>query len=104
MRIMLTLSATLIGAWVAGVAAATASADPVDDQFLDSLNAAGITYPDAGKVVVVGKYVCTMVDQGKQLIDVVKTIQAQNPGLHGDNAAKFTAIAANVYCPGTLGH
>ena len=36
------------------------------------------------------------------MADVVKTVQSENPGLHGDNAARFTAIAANVYCPTTL--
>ena len=36
------------------------------------------------------------------MADIVKTIQTQNPGLHGDNAARFAAIAANVYCPTTL--
>jgi len=35
-------------------------------------------------------------------VDVVKDIQAQNSGLRGDNAARFTAIAANVYCPSAL--
>ena len=36
------------------------------------------------------------------MADLVKTVQAQNPGLSSDNAAKFAAIAANVYCPNAL--
>jgi hypothetical protein len=37
------------------------------------------------------------------MADVVKDVQNLNPGLHWDNAARFTAIAANVYCPQALG-
>ncbi|MEE6176262.1 DUF732 domain-containing protein [Mycobacterium sp. 050134] len=88
--------AALIGA------AAPASADGNDDAFLASLQAAGITYQGADRVIAAGKSVCKMVDQGKQMADVVKTVQNLNPGLHGDNAARFTAIAANVYCPQAL--
>ncbi len=83
-------------------AASPASADGNDDAFLASLHAAGITYQNADRVIAAGKSVCKMVDQGKQMVDVVKTVQSLNPGLHGDNAARFTAIAADVYCPQAL--
>ncbi len=98
MKPLLALSAVvaLIGT------AAPAYADGNDDAFLASLQAAGITYPSPDRVVAAGKSVCKMVDQGKQMVDVVKTVQNLNPGLHGDNAARFTAIAANVYCPQAL--
>lgn len=82
--------------------AAPAYADSNDDAFLASLQAAGITYPDPGRVIAVGKWVCQAVGQGTQLVDVVKTIQTQNSRLQGDNAARFTAIAASVYCPNAL--
>jgi len=94
--LMLTSLAAMIGV------AAPASADSNDDAFLASLQAAGITYPDPGRVIAVGKWVCQAAGQGTQMVDVVKKVQAQNPGLHGDNAARFTAIAANVYCPRAL--
>ena len=94
--LMLTSLAAMIGV------AAPASADSNDDAFLASLQAAGITYPDPDRVIAAGKWVCQAVGQGTQLADAVKTIQTQNPGLHGDNAARFTAIAANVYCPQAL--
>jgi hypothetical protein len=84
--------------------AAPAYADASDDRFLASLQAAGVTFPDPVKVIAAGKWVCQTVGQGAQMVDVVKTIQTKNPGLSGDNAAKFTAIAANVYCPQALGH
>lgn len=79
-----------------------ARADGNDDAFLASLRAAGITFPDPGPAIGAGRWVCQAVGKGTQMVDVVKTIQAQNPGLHGDNAARFTAIAANVYCPQAL--
>jgi Protein of unknown function (DUF732) len=82
--------------------AVPARADSNDDEFLASLQAAGITYPDPGRVIAAGKWVCQAVGQGTQMVDVVKAVQAQNSGLHGDNAARFTAIAANVYCPQAL--
>ena len=84
--------------------AAPAHADSTDDRFVASLQAAGVTFPDPAKVIAAGKWVCQAVGQGTQMVDVVKTIQSKNPGLHGDNAAKFTAIAASVYCPQALGH
>ena len=90
---MLTSLAVVIGM------ATPARADSNDDAFLASLQAAGVTYPDPSKVIAAGKWVCQTFGQGMQLVDVVKAVQARNPGLHGDNAAKFTAIAANAYCP-----
>ena len=92
----------LVGvAAVIGVAA-PAHADGNDDAFLASLQAAGITYPDPARVVAAGRWVCQAVGQGTQMVDVVKAVQSHNAGLHGDNAARFTAIAANVYCPNAL--
>jgi uncharacterized protein DUF732 len=82
--------------------AGPARADSTDDAFLVSLRAAGITFPDPGPAIGAGRWVCDAMGKGTQTVDVVKAIQAQNPGLHGDNAARFTAIAANVYCPQTL--
>ena len=100
MKLLLTLMslAAIIGM------AAPAQADGDDDAFLASLQAAGITYPDPNRAIAAGKWVCKMVDEGTQMVDVVKTVQNLNPKLQGDNAAKFTAIAANVYCPQALGH
>jgi Protein of unknown function (DUF732) len=95
------MKALLLTATVAAVVGAAwpAHADSNDDAFLASLQAAGITYQGVDRVIAAGKSVCTMAAQGKQMVDVVKTVQSLNPGLHGDNAARFTAIAANAYCP-----
>jgi Protein of unknown function (DUF732) len=97
-KLLLTLTslAAMIGM------AAPAYADATDDTFLATLHAAGITAPQPDKAIAAGKWVCNMVHLGDPMVDVVKTVQTANPGLSADNAAKFTAIAANVYCPATL--
>jgi hypothetical protein len=85
------------------VSAAPARADANQDQaFLVSLKAAGISYRDPDSAIAAGKKVCEMVDSGKTGVEVVKVLQDGNPGLTQGNAAKFTAIAANVYCPAQL--
>ncbi|SOX53292.1 DUF732 domain-containing protein [Mycobacterium ahvazicum] len=84
--------------------AAPASADAMDDQFLAALTASGVTFPDPGRAIAAGKWVCQAVGQGTQMVDVVKTVEDRNPGLREENAAKFAAIAATAYCPASLPH
>ena len=96
-------SAAVIGLAVMLGVAVPAHADAPDDQFLATLQAAGITYSDPGRAIAAGKAVCNMAGQGTQMADIVKSVQKLNPKLQGDNAAKFTAIAANVDCPDALG-
>jgi hypothetical protein len=98
MRFLLTLAslAAMIGM------AVPASADSTDDQFLAALGAAGLTYPDPARAITAGKSVCTMaVDQNMRMVNVVIAIHNSNPRLKWDEAAKFTSIAANAYCPQT---
>ncbi|KAA1248556.1 DUF732 domain-containing protein [Mycobacterium simiae] len=92
---------------LAGVAAMIAMAAPTyadtsDDAFLVTLQRAGITYPDPARAVAAGRWVCEQVASGMQMVDVVNEVQRSNVGLRGDNAARFTAIAANAYCPKAL--
>lgn len=83
--------------------AAPAHADPSQDQaFLVSLGAAGITFKDQGSVIAAGHKVCDMANDGKSGVELVKVLQGANPGLSQVDAAKFTAIAAGVYCPAQL--
>ncbi len=82
--------------------AVPAYADSTDDQFLAALGAAGLTYPDPDKAIAAGKSVCKMAnDNNMRMANVVIAIHNSNPGLQWDKAAKFTAIAANAYCPDT---
>lgn len=83
--------------------AAPAHASPDEDQaLLVSLNAAGIKYKDTASVITTGKAVCEMAAAGKSGVEVVQVLQSANPGLTQENAARFTAIAAGVYCPARL--
>lgn len=94
---MLTGLAVMIGL------AAPAHAGPNEDQaLLVSLQAAGIKYKDTASVITTGKAVCDMAAAGKSGVEVVEMLQSANPGLSQENAARFTAIAAGVYCPATL--
>jgi hypothetical protein len=76
--------------------AAPAKADP-DDDFLAALQNAGITYKGGADAIGIGHRACQLMDQGNAEADVVKNMAQQNPGF-GD-AAQFTRIAENVYCP-----
>jgi hypothetical protein len=98
MKLLLTLTsfAAIIGM------AVPAHADSTDDAFIASLQAADFTFPDSDRAIAAGKYVCQAIGQGTQMADVVKTIQSKNSALSEDKAAKFTAIAANAYCPQAL--
>ncbi len=82
--------------------AVPAYADSTDDQFLAALGAAGLGYPDPDKAVAAGKSVCKMAnDSNMRMANVVIAIHNSNPGLKWDEAATFTKIAANAYCPDT---
>ena len=70
-----------------------------DQAFLVALTQAGLTYQDPDRAVAVGKKVCDLVDQGMAGVDIVRNLEQYNPGFAGDGAAKFTAIAAEAYCP-----
>jgi hypothetical protein len=96
------LLALLGAAAVIGIAA-PAHAYTSDDEFLATVQAAGIHAPDPQRAITAGRWVCQRAGEGAQMADLVKSVQAQNPGLSADNAAKFAAIAANVYCPNALG-
>ncbi|KAA1248557.1 DUF732 domain-containing protein [Mycobacterium simiae] len=99
MRLLLTLT----GVAVAVGTAVPARADANQNQaFLVALGAAGITYQNSEATVAVGKKVCDMAKDGKPAVEVVRNLQDLNPGLTQVNAARFTAIAAGVYCPQQL--
>lgn len=102
MKLLLIPASAAVAAGAIGLAT-PAQADANQDQaFLVSLNAAGITYNDPESAIAAGKTVCTLADGGKSGVEVVQVLQNGNPGLSQENAARFTAIAANVYCPAKL--
>lgn len=92
----------VLASFVAALAvAAPAHADPSgpDANFLGELNKDGITYQSGPVAISVGKRACSLMDQGLPAADVIKDVASRNPGFTGDGAAKFTAIASQIYCP-----
>ena len=83
-------------------APALAHADGNDQSFLVALQQAGLSYQDPDRAVSAGKQVCDLVSGGMTGVDIVKNLEQYNPGFAGDGAAKFTAIAAEAYCPNAL--
>jgi hypothetical protein len=81
--------------------AAPAHADPDGDDsaFLARLGDAGITYSSPMQVIASAKAVCGLMSRGETGLQVVSDIKDQNPGMTLDAAAKFAALAADVYCP-----
>jgi hypothetical protein len=91
-----------VATMIAVAAPAHAHADGNDQSFLVALQQAGLTYQDADRAVSAGKQVCDLVDGGMTGVDIVKNLEQYNPGFAGNGAAKFTAIAAEAYCPNAL--
>jgi hypothetical protein len=81
--------------------AAPAQADPdhSDQQFLDALGKAGITYQSPEQAVNAARQVCALIGTGQSGAVVVQQLTQVNPGFAADGAQKFTAIAASAYCP-----
>ncbi len=93
----------------AGVALVIGTAAPAhadltgkDQAFLTTLRQAGLVYMNPDRAVAAGKSVCQLADGGLDGAEIVKDLQDRNPGFQGDGAAKFTALAAQAYCPEKL--
>jgi hypothetical protein len=91
-----------VATMIAVAAPAHAHADGNDQSFLVALQRAGLTYQNPDRAVSAGKQVCDLVDGGMTGVDIVKNLEQYNPGFAGNGAAKFTAIAAEAYCPNAL--
>lgn len=88
------------------VCATPAGAEPDDAHddagFIASLRQSSITFTSEQQAIVAARAVCGLVNNGESGLQVVKELQADNAGLTLDAAAKFSAIAANSYCPHQL--
>jgi hypothetical protein len=106
MRRLLTLFSVAAAIALAAPAQADPSPSPsptpdpaVDADFLAQLRQAGLSYQDPAAAIAAARTVCELVDSGEQDTNIVNNLQLRNPGFSGSGAAKFTAIAANAYCP-----
>jgi hypothetical protein len=87
---------------IAAAAPAHADTTATDQAFLNTLRQAGLTYLNPDRAISAAKSVCQLADEGMEGVEIVQNLQAQNPGFGGDGAAKFTALAAQAYCPEKL--
>ena len=99
------LTVTLVGFATAVTLAAPASADPVNNDnnnFLNALNRAGISYNDPTNTEQLGQSICPMlVEPGKNLASIYS--QVSNNGISPGMASFFTGIAISMYCPQFMG-
>lgn len=98
MKLVLTISSV---AAVIGLAV-PAHADDTDDAFLASLNSAGFTYNDPDQAIKAAHYVCSAAGGGTAMADIAKAMTSKAAALTEEKAEKFTAIAANAYCPDVI--
>ena len=93
---LLALGAGLLTA--AAAFAAPAEADPVDDNFLDALNHAGVEFGEPGNAMAVGQSICPMLEQpGGNFAAAAATVSHR--GMSPQMAKMFTTIAIQMYCP-----
>jgi len=76
-------------------------ADPAgaDEDFVATLDKAGITYSSPEQAVAAARQVCVLMGRGLTGADIVNKMTAANPGFAESGAAKFAAIATKTYCP-----
>jgi Protein of unknown function (DUF732) len=69
-----------------------------DDDFIDSLNQAGVDFGQPGNAMAVGESICPMLAQpGGSFAGAVSSIRRQ--GMSPRMAQAFTTIAIQTYCP-----
>lgn len=78
--------------------AAPAEADPVDDNFIDALNHAGIDFGQPGNAMSVGQSICPMLAQPGGSV-AAAAASVSHRGMSPQMAQMFTTIAIQMYCP-----
>ena len=84
------------------VAAAPASADPVDDSFLNAVDSAGVGMGNPTDALALGQSVCPMLaEPGQNLADAASGV-ADTAGMPLGPATMFTGLAITAFCPGAV--
>jgi hypothetical protein len=81
-----------------GLAAPTAHADAVDNNFLAALKAKGINFASPQSAIVAGHVVCDQLDLGRQPSDVANDV-TKNSNLDGYHAGFFVGASIAAFCP-----
>jgi len=81
-----------------GVAAPTAHADAVDNNFLAALKAKGINFASPQAAIIAGHEVCDELDLGRQPSDVATDV-TKNSNLDGYHGGFFVGASIAAFCP-----
>ena len=81
-----------------GLAAPTAHADAVDNNFLAALKAKGINFASSQAAIIAGHEVCDELDLGRQTSDVATDV-TKNSNLDGYHAGFFVGASVAAFCP-----
>jgi hypothetical protein len=82
--------------------AAPAEASPVDDDFIDALNHAGVNFGEPGNAMSMGQSVCSMLAKpGGNIAAAAQQVRGSN-GMSAGTAKMFATIAIQMYCPTML--
>jgi hypothetical protein len=92
----LALSVVLLS--LSGVAAPTARADAVDNNFLNALQSKGITFASKQAAIVSAHQVCDELDSGRAKTDVANDVMQQS-SLDGYHAGFFVGVSVAAFCP-----
>jgi hypothetical protein len=92
---------------VALLAAAPATADSNDDQYLEQLNANGLGCGQGAftcaigdsDMIRMGHAICRQVRGGNSVLSVERAILRAKPGLQPAQAVKFVSASVTAYCP-----
>lgn len=98
----MSLLSTLTAATAALVGAAPAGADSVTDSFLNAVDQAGVTAPNAVDTAALGQSVCPMLAEPGQDAANVAARVADTAGMPLGPATMFTGIAISMFCPAAV--
>lgn len=92
----LALLVPLLG--LVAVAAPSAHADAVDNNFLNALGSRGITFASPQSAIVAAHEVCDELDGGRASSDVANDVMQQS-SLDGYHAGFFVGVSIAAFCP-----
>ncbi|WP_227370977.1 DUF732 domain-containing protein [Mycobacterium fragae] len=92
----LVLAVALFG--LVEVAAPSADADAVDNNFLAALKSKGINFASGQSAIIAGHEVCDELDLGRQPSDVASDV-TKNSNLDDYHAGFFVGVSIAAFCP-----
>jgi hypothetical protein len=92
--------AAVVAGFVVVAAAPTASADPADDQYLQTLQQRGLSWAPGqdGTMINVGHAVCSDFDGGDTMAQTVGDVK-KSLGISNNGAGSIVGAAIAAYCP-----